>query len=258
MRLLAFCILLVGSATPGLGQGIFDRALDTYLNGSGDTSIVLFTAAIAQGDQPARAHMMRGAAYFALDDFPRGRADLDSAKALDASLPKLAYYYGRWHLFQGQYTEALDHFNAALRVDSTHADAWNCRAMCRCGLGDPAGAITDEDQAIRLATPKDKGEYLTNRGWAHVMLHDYPTAIQDLTAAIAIAPDQKAYADRGFAYMRSQKYAPAVEDFTRSLEIVAEDADVLYYRGLCNTMLGYVMTGCADQKKSAALGHQKA
>lgn len=256
MRCIFFLSFIMGSTGWSFGQGTFERGLEEYLHGSVDSSVVLLTKAIAQNDQPARAHVIRGAAYTWLDDFARGRADLDSAKALDPNAPQLAYYYGRWHFGQNQYQQAMDFFNAAIREDSTDAHTWNFRAICRSAMGDHAGAILDEDKAILLDPKND--EYWTNRGWAYVMQENYPAAIKDFTASLAVMPNQKAYADRGYVHLRQENYAMAIPDLTRSLEFVPEDRDVLYYRGLCNGMVGNVEASCADHKKSAALGHKKA
>src|SRR5947199_320418 len=85
-------------------------------------------------------------------------------------------------LEQGDPGAARADFEEALRLNPTHVDALNYRALVRQEQGDLAGALADFDQAVRL-NPKHYQVY-NNRGLARQACGDFAAAIADFNEAL--------------------------------------------------------------------------
>src|SRR4029077_12823976 len=109
-------------------------------------------------------------------------------EALDATLspaiqvPTLDYRgVARWRLHK--LYEAVDDFNAALKLAPEDAAVYNNRGNVLLELGNNAEAANDFGQAIALAPTY--GPAYNNRGNARFFLGDHAGAIADFTKAVA-------------------------------------------------------------------------
>ncbi|MBF0371432.1 MAG: tetratricopeptide repeat protein [Magnetococcales bacterium] len=89
------------------------------------------------------------------------------------------------------------------------------------------------------------------RGAVRIMLMEYPAAISDLTAAIAMDDTQAlSYFERGCVFRLMGCFEEAVRDFTKALVLKPDHGPAYLARGLCFVKLGRdqmaeVDLGCA-------------
>jgi tetratricopeptide (TPR) repeat protein len=114
---------------------------------------------------------------------------------------------------QNKLEEAIQEGDKAALLDKNFATAYNNRGLAKLKIaeknfGDPSGAITDFNEALRLS-PRKAIAYF-NRGQAYTLLAEreqtpehYKMAVADYTRAIEIRPTYaKAYAGRAIAESR--------------------------------------------------------
>ena len=93
---------------------------------------------------------------------------------------------GREWLKEREYGNALDCFDAVLRLDPNNAYAFLCRGHCRHEKGDYAQAVEDFTEALRCKPRWD--EALHGRGRAWLAQKEYDRAIRDFDGALRINP----------------------------------------------------------------------
>jgi tetratricopeptide (TPR) repeat protein len=95
------------------------------------------------------------------------------------------YFKGISYAIKGQYDQAISHYNQAIKIKSTFANAYISRGVA----------------------------YAQSGG-------KYDQAISDFSKAIEISPQfAKAYKDRGFAYYNKGQYDQAISDYGKAIEI---------------------------------------
>ena len=131
--------------------------------------------------------------------------------------------------------------------------AYGNRGNANDKLGDYAQAIEDYDQALRL----DPNVALTyyNRGITYSDLGDIARAIEDYDQALRLDPGYlDAYNNRGNAYRKIGEAARAIEDFDQALRLDPSDAEVYWNRALARCDLGQVEASRDDQMQSIRSG----
>jgi tetratricopeptide (TPR) repeat protein len=139
--------------------------------------------------------------------------------ALDTASQALAHVV-RGNAFRAreEYERAMTEYDRAIALDPESARAYANRAVTRVLLQDFAGAIADLDDA--LALDPDNAGNLTLRGDYHRRLEHYDAALRDLDRAIELAPTlPAAWATRGATHHALARYDLALADVNRSLEI---------------------------------------
>jgi tetratricopeptide (TPR) repeat protein len=113
--------------------------------------------------------------------------------------------------------EALDRY---LERRGPVPKAYNLRALCRGGLGDAAGALSDLDEAIRLE-PRNAVSRM-NRGIILAESGKREEARRDFDAAVNLDPENpEIYKNRGYLRFLEGDLAGALEDYQRGLRAAA-------------------------------------
>jgi serine/threonine protein kinase len=184
-----------------------------------------------------------------LGQYEEAIQNYDAALRLD---PKDAMAYDRRGLAKGelgQYEEAIRDFDKAIRLDPKDARAYNNRGIAKADLGRHADAIEDFDEALRL-DPQYVAAY-TNRGLAKFNLGRHAHAIKDYDAAIRLDPkDAMAYYARGAAKFNLGRHADAIEDFEEAIRLDPKDATAYYGRAMAKFEKGDIEGACADRRKA--------
>ena len=120
----------------------------------------------------------------------------------------------RWRLSNPH--EAIDDFNAALRLSPEESMIYNNRGNVLLELRHYAEAVKDFTQAIALAP--GYGQAYNNRGNVRFLLGDSAGAIADYTKAVALMPANAVpFNGRGKAQLALKRPAAAIRDFSRAI-----------------------------------------
>ncbi len=240
----------------GFAQNYYAAASKEYFYGDLNKAVELFTRSIENSQELPKSYMYRGAAECSLNRFPEALTDLNKSFRLDPANDKIYYYYGKYHLLSGTYTQAIRFYDTAISKNPNYAAAYDERAIAKGLLGELQEAIEDEDRAIKLDSTVQI--FYTDRGFAKSGLRLYEAAIEDYSHSIRLTPNQKAYADRGFAFSQLGQQQKAIGDYTQALALSPNDYEIYYLRGLSYQAMGRLTEACADFAKSAGLGYAPA
>ena len=132
------------------------------------------------------------------------------------------YFKGISYAINGQYDQAISHYNQAIEINPTFANAYISRGVA----------------------------YAQSRG-------QYDQAISDFSKAIEISPQfAKAYKDRGFAYYKKGQYDQAISDYSKAIEINPRFADAYFNRAVAYYSKGEYEKAWGDVHKGQSFGHQ--
>lgn len=152
-----------------------------------------------------------------------------SAAAKDAS----PVFYKRMSDCQrqvGDFEEALNSINQAISIDSTDLSYSVRKADILYDLGNVKLAIEELDDILSAEPEYGSGYYM--RGWCKYLDDDTEGAIEDLTTASILEPDNSyIYITRADAYMKLDKKELAEADYNKVIEIEStpEDYDRIAY-----------------------------
>ena len=118
--------------------------------------------------------------------------------------------------------------------------------------GDPARAILDYDEAIKLDPSFARA--FNNRCWARAVVGRVQEAVADCDESLRLAPNiANTLENRGFAYLKMGQYDRAIADYDAGLRLNPDNkADYLYGRGLAKLRRGDA-SGAADVAAAKAL-----
>lgn len=137
---------------------------------------------------------------------------------------------------------------SAKLVESVHYN----RGVAYDRMGRFAEAIQSYDAALKL-NPKDV-QALGNRGADRDELHDYPRAIADLTQAIGLdAQELILFIDRGRAYEGTAQYQDALRDYEHAIMLAPQEPVGYFNRGNVYFELGQFDRAIADYSRAVAL-----
>jgi tetratricopeptide (TPR) repeat protein len=123
-------------------------------------------------------------------------------------------YNNRGNIYKdlGNYTQAIEDYDKAIKIKPGFADAYNNRGVSYNFLGNYRQAIDDFSRAIKIKQGYS-GIYYLNRGIAYNGLGNYNQAIDDFSRAIKIKPDfAEAYRKRSIVYFTICKNYEAIND----------------------------------------------
>ena len=144
IAVLAVAVTLPAQARADATDDCFSEDLERRIQGC--------TALIERGDQGvdlSRAYAMRGLAFSIKGQYDTAIRDYDAAIALKPdfaiALNNRAWAYFRW----GKAAAGLPDVEKSLQLSPKSPHAFDTRAHIRQALGDPEGALSDYDRAMR-------------------------------------------------------------------------------------------------------------
>ena len=239
-----------------ISQTLYDSALKKYYAGELEKAIDLFSKCIANDDHLPFAYMYRGSAKAFSGNFEDAFKDLNASVMLDSSTNKIYYYFGKFYLLKKEYSLAHKYFMASIRKRGDDPEAFDGIATADIFMTNYNAAIKNETLAINLDSTRS--DYFINRGFAKLKLGLFSNSIADLSKALSMEIDYKAYLDRASAYLGLKMYQEAINDYTSSLSIYADNGEALYFRGLTFKLLKKTNEACIDFRKSSSLGFAEA
>ncbi|CAG5115741.1 unnamed protein product, partial [Candidula unifasciata] len=203
----------------------------------------------------ARTHMKAMQFQEAVNSF---KAALDKMKPWQAGEswpPETAdahYLTGLCYMELGSYSEALQHFNLAIKFNPSCADAYFQRGLACVRLHNMKG-ILDFNRALVL-DPKMFQAYLS-RACYYGMKRKYAKAILNCNEAIKLQPESlRAYLYRGSLKYHIKAYELALLDLTKAASIDSQCALPYFNRAVCYHETGQFDRALTDYSIVLMLG----
>ncbi|MDQ7822414.1 MAG: tetratricopeptide repeat protein [Candidatus Eremiobacteraeota bacterium] len=147
------------------------------------------------------------------------------------------------------YKGAIADYTKALDINSSLAEAWHMRGVCKGETGDSRGAVEDYSRAIAL-TPGNAVIWY-DRGLDKRKMNDLAGAISDYSEVIRLRPDYtSAYYNRAIALRMLGRHQEAIKDFTRAVELDPRKYTSWCGRGLSKEETGDLEGALADIRKA--------
>ncbi|MFQ3613616.1 MAG: tetratricopeptide repeat protein, partial [Cyanobacteriota bacterium] len=228
----------------------YNRGRERWLKGDLSGAVEQLSLALQQDPNLTNAYLLRGKAYFALNQVPLALADFDRAIQLAPRRP----------------------------------ESYSCRALIRVGQADTEGAIADLTQLVALRPSATYHIHLANllaqqgslpialthlneaiqldptstpafaaRASLHSYLGEWEAALADWSKAIELQPDPALYYNRGVTYSCADRYDEAIADLDRSLEADPQQPNTLYNRGNALYELGEMKAALDDYDRAFRL-----
>ncbi len=161
---------------------------------------------------------------------------------------------GNVFLRESQWEQAIEEYDATLKLNSKHLSALNNRSLCHKSLAQYQQAIDDNSQSIRI-DPKYADAYF-NRGIAYGLLGHSEHSVEDLQKAaqlygaqhkpdrVLAAKDMSVTVQSDMLYIEAgglfdeKQYSRCIEKLSRLLLLNPNYGNAYLLRGLCYTETG--------------------
>jgi tetratricopeptide (TPR) repeat protein len=169
--------------------------------------------------------------------------------ALDQS--RIYFHRSGAYLRKNEIYQALSDCNAAIKLDTNYADAYECRGTVYLSSGDVEQAIGDFNYSTHLQ-PSDPVAW-SNLGLAYLYNKDYQQAKNALTHSINLLPTSIAYRLRGIVHNGLHEYNPAISDFTKAIELNPDYSNAYFDRGDSYALIGDYRSAESDRSYARKL-----
>lgn len=154
--------------------------------------------------------------------------------------------------FAKNYSQALEAYDEALRLNPKLAEAYNNRGIVKYETGQYASAVEDYTAAIRLKSNFTNA--LNNRGNAHMALGKLKDAAQDLQAALKLSPGSAAgHNNLGSVYYSMKNYPSALDEYNQAIKLNPKFSEAYYNRAVVYYVQGQYAAAFTDIKMSMNL-----
>jgi tetratricopeptide (TPR) repeat protein len=177
----------------------------------------------------------------------------DYTRACELGIPFPEVYYNRGDMLaaDGAITEAVRDFSYVLDMEPDHLDARIGHAELLIDSGDLGAAAAS--LAEGLARHPGDAALHTLDGLAALLTGDTTGARDRLDTALSLDPGlAAAWAHRAVLAAATGDPGLAVSDFSRALDLVGDDPDLRYQRGLAHLALGNQAAAQADLRAAAS------
>jgi len=197
-------------------QALYNRGItELSLNDNGAAQND-FNQAVSLSENP-RYYLGRAVSNARLRKFSDAMSDIDKAQNLGYNEAELCYFRGMVYLMSGNYTQAEQQYNKAIRSNDQYAFAYCDRGTLQYLRGNYKAAIDDYNTALAIK-PGATFIYIF-RAEAKSESGNLAGAIQDLNTALELAPDDYDLINaRGQLYIKAKQYDKAQADFESLIE----------------------------------------
>jgi tetratricopeptide (TPR) repeat protein len=155
---------------------------------------------------------------------------------------------------EGRYNDALKQFDEAIAMDKTYAEAYYNRGLLKQKMYKLLEAIDDLDAALSLAPGNYL--YLQSAAKARYDYGDYKIALNELDKLIRLNKNNgSAFLLHGMAKNKLKKYTEAVEDFSQAIKLSANPAEAYLSRGNTEHDMNKNDAACADWNTAKSMGN---
>jgi tetratricopeptide (TPR) repeat protein len=236
-------------------RGICYERLDKFAQGLAD-----FDRAISlQPNQPVIYHA-RGRTQQRLGDLKAALADFDlaidySSKASNQIDPQLAAIYddrAEIHRCSGNYLEALEDGDRAIKLNPRFADAYFRRGLTYAELGDLELSMLDYSSAIDI-NPQHVNAYI-QRSWIYFRQNEHQLAKVDCQAVKSFT--KSCFWSNYMLGVIDSLYGSrheAIASFSKAIEISPNYVSARYHRGILYHELGNIPKAMVDFKGAQSI-----
>ena len=145
--------------------------------------------------------------------------DLEKAKQIDSSNPKIYFVLGSAYVNTTGYRDAISAFSKSIALNSDNYEAYN------------------------------------NRGFSFYKIHNYDSAMRDYTKAIDLFPEYlNARYNKGMIYFETGRPDSAIKQFDTTLILANNFYFGYFYRGMAKKQKNDIAGACGDWQESVKLG----
>ena len=245
---------LIGTEASALGEEREASLKATHgraalLRGQYQEAERLLTEALASATLPVSTQISalgnRGIARWRLSNPHEAIDDFNAALRLSPEEAMIYNNRGNVLLELRHYAEAAKDFGQAIALSPAYGQAYNNRGNARFLLGDHVGAIADYTKAVMLM-PANAVPF-NGRGKAQLALKRPAAAIRDLSRAIVLSNRySQALANRAEAFVALRRYADAVNDYTAAIDFGIDTSQVYLGRAAAYNALNKPGKAFAD------------
>jgi len=218
-------------------DGWIARANAAMAAGRNQEAVGFLGRALAIRPREAAVLNLRGSLLGALGRFDEAIADFRNAIAQAFTNADFHYNLAYALQCQNKLLAALSSYDAAVKLQPNHANAWNNRGVVLDMLGRYDEALASLEQARRLS-PRDPNP-LYNAGRVQAHAQNLGAACDAFRAALAIAPGHAgARFDLGRCQLRLFQPEPALENFRAILAADPGNAGAIEGLAIAHRMLG--------------------
>jgi len=171
-----------------------------------------------KGKTLAEWQFQTGVAYYELGRYSEAVESFKQAIRINPDYAEAHYNLGVAYYKLGRYSEAVEAYKQAIRINPDYAEAHYNLGVAYGVLGRHSEAVEAFKQAIRINP--DYAEAHCNLGVSYGKLGRYSEAVEAYKQAIRINPDYaEAHNNLGATYCELVRYSEAVEPFKQAIRI---------------------------------------
>jgi tetratricopeptide (TPR) repeat protein len=149
-------------------------------------------------------------------------------------------------IIKHKYKEAMAMANQELRVHPNQASAFVIRGWIYSLYDEPEKALKEWDQALKI-DPAGSFELFSNRYRTYLDQGKFDLAIQDITKALSLRPDEWVlYKERGQVHSVLKQYDLAIKDITKAISLNSREPLCYQRRADCYRAAGQYGKAAAD------------
>jgi tetratricopeptide (TPR) repeat protein len=154
----------------------------------------------------------------------------------------------------GNFSNCIEDCTQAITADPSLVEAYNYRFIAYMQTKNYPQALKDASEVIRL---KGNAAAYCNRAAVYQAMHQYATAIPDLTKAIQLDKTfPQAYNNLGDIAYRTAKYDQSIAYCNRALYLDPHMSESLYFRGKSYEALGKKALAQKDLESARSAGYR--
>ena len=224
---------------------------------SPDLRILGCTALIKSGAASQRplalaiAYNNRGNAFMAKGEYDQAIDDYNQAIKANPTYARAFNNRGLAYQKKSELNRAIEDFDRSIKLYPISAPVFVNRAEAHRTKNDYRLALRDYDEAIRLQ-PNLEGVW-NGRCWIRAIVGELRAALSDCNEALRAKPNAAAFDSRGLTYLKLGQLNEALADYNSALKLEPRLASSLYGRGVVNLRRGNTADGNADVAAATAI-----
>lgn len=149
---------------------------------------------------------------------------------------------GNYHRDNGDYTKAMQDYQALVRIDSTNGPVYNSMGKVFFEQKNWNQALEYYNKAVKFSP--EKGEFWVNRAATKASMGNMRDALEDVSIGIERDPNHvNGYQTRFLIQQFLNNYEASIIDLNKLIEIKPNDSGPRYEKGRANLVLGRTTEG---------------